>query len=82
MHELFVLVLSTCASLSNMSGCSLEVVNLNTEKEPMNVFYSRKDCEESMKKIMLNHAQYYEISGREPSMAKCEKIFLPKNVSK
>lgn len=32
MHELFVLVFSTCASLSNMSGCSLEVVNLNTEK--------------------------------------------------
>lgn len=82
MHELFVLVLSTCASLSNMSGCSLEVVNLNTEKEPVNVFYSRKDCEESMKGIMLNHALYDEISGREPFMAKCEQIFISQSLMK
>ncbi|MGN7912694.1 hypothetical protein [Enterobacter sp. 22466] len=82
MHELFVLVLSTCANLSNMSGCSLEVVNLNTEKEPVNVFYSRKDCEESMKGIMLNHALYHEISGREPFMAKCEQIFISQSLMK
>lgn len=82
MHELFVLVLSTCASLSNMSGCSLEVVNLNTEKEPVNVFYSRKDCEESMKGIMLNHALYHEISEREPFMAKCEQIFISQSLMK
>ncbi|EQA1697615.1 hypothetical protein QEV74_RS14050 [Enterobacter hormaechei] len=82
MHELFVLVLGTCASLSNMSGCSLEVVNLNTEKEPVNVFYSRKDCEESMKGIMLNHALYHEISGREPFMAKCEQIFISQSLMK
>lgn len=82
MHELFVLVLSTCASLSNMSGCSLEVVNLNTEKEPVNVFYSMKDCEESMKGIMLNHALYHEISGREPFMAKCEQIFISQSLMK
>lgn len=82
MHELFVLVLSTCASLSNMSDCSLEVVNLNSGKEPVNVFYSRKDCEESMKRIMLNHAQYHEISGREPFMAKCEQIFISQSSMK
>lgn len=47
MHELFVLVLSTCASLSNMSGCSLEVVNLNTEKEPVNVFTAEKTAKKA-----------------------------------
>lgn len=82
MHELFVLVLSTCASLSNMSGCSVAVVNVNTTKEPVNVFYSRKDCEESMKNIMLNHALYHEVSGREPYMAKCEQVFVSKSLMK